>query len=74
MKLIPVLVVLSAITVCGCSLAAESQCRSWQRDGQLHSTLAACERCYGQFGENLDAVRGCAIGVDAATLIGGAAR
>lgn len=58
----------------GCSISAESTCRDWQKSGAMVSTLSACTRCYDQFGENLDAVRGCAVGVDAATLIGGAAR
>ena len=63
--------VLGGIT--GCSISAESTCRDWQRSGAMMSTLSSCTRCYDQFGENLDAVRGCAVGVDAATLIGGAA-
>lgn len=48
---------------------AARQCRAWQSEGQMYSTLDACKKCVEQLGENIDAVRGCAVGVDAATVM-----
>ncbi len=66
---------LAAIATCGavqgCSLLSSSgrQCRMWQSNGTVVSTLDSCVKCVDQLGENPDAVRGCAVGLDAASLI-----
>ena len=55
----------------GCSLMSSSgrQCRYWQSNATVVSTLDSCMKCVDQLGENPDAVRGCAVGLDAAALI-----
>ena len=55
----------------GCSLMSASgrQCRMWQSSGTVISTLDSCVQCVDQLGTNPDAVRGCAVGLDAAALI-----
>ncbi len=60
-----------ACGVTGCSLLSESgrQCRMWQSSGTVVSTLDSCVKCVDQLGANPDAVRGCAVGLDAASLI-----
>src|SRR5262249_43122432 len=55
--------------VSGCSLQREYQCRQWQREGLVVSTLSACMECVDQFGSNPESVQGCAVGMDAASLI-----
>lgn len=58
-------------TLSGCSLMSSSgrQCRYWQSNATVVSTLDSCMKCVDQLGENPDAVRGCAVGLDAAALI-----
>lgn len=54
----------------GCVLTSHYHCRKWQNQGLMVSTLDSCKRCVDQFGSgNFDLIRGCAVGMDAATLL-----
>lgn len=64
-----IIFLLVVISVSGCSLASSVQCKKWRREGLLFSTLESCQKCIDAVGSNVDAVRGCAMGMDAATLI-----
>ncbi len=58
-----------SLTLGACS-ASYAKCLSMRASGEMFSSLDACQRCVDQNGSgNLDVVRGCAIGVDAAALL-----
>lgn len=57
----------------GCSVIDHQRCRELQSQGLVQGTLRSCTACVGQLGpSNADAINGCALGMDAANLIGGA--
>ena len=55
----------------GCAfLNAESKCEQWKSEGLMYSTIDACSKCVRSLGStNYEAVSGCAVGMDAATLL-----
>ena len=56
----------------GCSVMDNQRCRALQAQGLVQGTLGSCTACVGQLGpSNADAINGCALGMDAANLIGG---
>ena len=72
--LTPALVFFLSVLAAGCSEAA-SQCQEWRDDGAIFSTIDSCTACYERFGPHqLDAITGCALGLDAAQLVDSSAR
>lgn len=68
LKIVSFLVI--AATFSGCSFTPKRmQCASWRDQGLIYSTVESCEKCIDAVGRNVDAVRGCAMGMDAATLM-----
>jgi hypothetical protein len=60
------------LTLFGCSLQRRSICNRWMSEGDFYSTMDSCEQCVAQLGSgSKDAVKGCAMGVDATGLLGG---
>jgi hypothetical protein len=56
-------------TAAGC-VTARAQCEKWKSEGFLFSTVDGCVTCAQRMGtSNIDAVRGCALGVDTADLL-----
>jgi hypothetical protein len=54
----------------GCSLTHRSKCEEWKENGQIYSTIDSCVQCMDSLGSgSLDIVKGCALGLDAATLM-----
>ncbi len=62
-----------ALTLSGCSqsvLGARFTCLQWKTQGQMFSTLESCQKCVqSQGAESLEQIQGCALGMDAMTLI-----
>jgi len=56
----------------GCSLLDSQRCRELQSQGLVQGTVDSCAQCVNQLGpDNVDAIQGCTVGMDAARLIGG---
>lgn len=55
--------------IAGCATTAQMRCRSWQAQGYLLGTIDSCAQCVDTLGSaNVEAVRGCSLGLDAAKL------
>jgi len=68
-RLIILLTILSLFS--SCSLIDSQRCKELQSKGLVQGTLSSCIKCVGQLGaDNADAINGCALGMDAANLIG----
>lgn len=66
--LILAVVIAFGTTACS-SPSSRLQCHSWRTDGDFFVTTNSCIQCVQQLGPNKDAVRGCAMGLDAASLL-----
>jgi hypothetical protein len=54
----------------GCSVAVDDQCKQWQAQGEIFSTMDNCVKCGNALGvEDLSAVRACAFKRDAAAIL-----
>lgn len=47
------------------------QCKEWKREGDFFATDESCTKCIDSLGPNKDAVRGCAMALDATTMMTG---
>lgn len=54
-----------------CTYTRQQQCRDWQSEGDFYASMDACTKCVAQLGDNKEAVKGCALGLDASRLMGG---
>lgn len=53
----------------GCSSISRGRCELWKQQGQMYATMESCVACTNQFGSNVSAVSGCALGLDAGKLL-----
>ncbi len=54
----------------GCSVAVDDQCKQWQAQGEIFSTMDNCVKCGNALGvEDLSAVRACAFKRDADAIL-----
>ena len=61
------LTIAAALSACS---TADVQCRAWKFEGQMYSTINSCRQCVDTLGsDDMNAVRGCALGLDAAQLL-----
>ena len=52
------------------ALGARFTCLQWKTQGLMFSTLDSCQKCVEAHGAaNLDQIQGCALGLDASSLI-----
>jgi hypothetical protein len=59
-----------AVFASGCSYSYRRTCDEWKRTGEILSTPGSCVSCVETLGSgNIEAIRGCAIGLDAAKLV-----
>jgi len=66
MRILFILAVLTVVSACS---TARKQCEVWQREGFMFSTPESCVKCIKRLGwVDRDAIRGCALGMDAADL------
>jgi len=64
------LVMILASIISGCS-TARSTCQAWIDAGEIFSPMSRCIRCVDELGsKDLHTIRGCAFGLDAASVIG----
>ena len=60
------------VLLSGCASTNQKLCDQLRASGQVYATTASCMRCVDTFGaSNTEAIRGCAMGMDAEALIGG---
>jgi hypothetical protein len=53
----------------GCSVAVDEQCKQWQSQGEMFSSMQNCVSCGDALGiEDLNAVRACAFKKDADSI------
>lgn len=65
-----VIFVILATVFSACS-SARTTCQTWIDEGQLFSPIDRCVQCVDELGsKNLHTIRGCAFGLDAASVIG----
>jgi len=63
------LVSLSAL-LAGCSVSVDEQCRTWQTQGEIFSSMQNCVACGNSLGiEDLHAVRACTFKRDADSIL-----
>jgi hypothetical protein len=70
-RILILLGVLAALSGCTSTpLGARFTCLQLKAQGQMFSTLESCQRCVEAHGAaNLDQLQGCALGMDASSLI-----
>ena len=60
----------TTVSACVAISPAARQCRAWQNEGRVVSSLDSCVKCVNNLGTpNPDTIQGCAIGMDAAGLL-----
>ena len=73
------MIILRSLTIClalsflsACSLTAtEQQCKDLRDSGYIYATSSSCVKCIDTLGpSDLDAIKGCSTGLDAAALVG----
>lgn len=76
MKLLPLmwlrvfLLIMLLSAMSSCVSPASTACRNWMKDGDFYSTMDSCRKCVDTLGtNNKDAVKGCAMGLDASSLM-----
>lgn len=59
------------IYLCGCftNPRLTKQCKSWQEEGDFFATVDSCVKCHEKLGADKQAVKGCALGMDASNLL-----
>ena len=60
-----------AVFLSSCTSTSSRTCRNWMNQGDFFSTMDSCKKCYNTIGNNKEAVKGCAMGMDASELLGG---
>lgn len=71
MRKIKLIIATVAFTSLGCSVSAsEKRCNELREAGTIYSTQESCAQCVDTLGpSDPNAIRGCAIGMDAARMI-----
>ena len=58
------------VVASGCSVAVDEQCKQWQSQGEMFSSMQNCISCGDALGvEDLNAVRACAFKKDADSIL-----
>jgi hypothetical protein len=69
MKKYLILVIL--LSSCSAMSSATQQCKQWRSEGEFMGTLRSCSQCSENMGnENKEAIRGCALAMDANSMLG----
>jgi hypothetical protein len=61
----------SLLVFTSCSVTESQRCKKWRAEGDFYATQESCIRCLDTLGSgNKEAVKGCALGMDASKLLG----
>ncbi len=69
MKKFFILLSLIALTSCTYNQKLVKQCDQWRKEGDFFATVDSCVKCQEQMGSDKQAVKGCALGMDASNLL-----
>jgi hypothetical protein len=57
------------VAITGCSVAVDEQCKQWQSQGEMFSSMQNCVSCGNALGiEDVNAIRACAFKKDADSI------